>query len=87
MLGINTAALNAYQAEKNSIGRSLQKIDEFKRDLKYYEQELDERKTQSDQYLKELPEQMSSMFKHLESLVNTQETSFYADIAETIKKQ
>ena len=40
MLGINTMALNAYQSEKNMITRSLQKIDDFKKDIKYYEQEL-----------------------------------------------
>ena len=43
MLGINTMALNAYQSEKNMITRSLQKIDDFKKDIKYYEQELQER--------------------------------------------
>jgi hypothetical protein len=30
---------------------------------------------------------MSSMFKHLETLVNTQEVTFYSEIADTIKKQ
>lgn len=62
--------MNAYATEKHIISKSLHKIDEFKKDLRFYEMELDERKTQSDQYLKELPEQMSEMFKSLENLVN-----------------
>lgn len=70
MLGINTMALNAYQSEKNMISRSLQKIDDFKKDMKYFEMELNERQDQSDLYLKELPEQMSGMFSHFETLVN-----------------
>lgn len=37
MLGINTYALNAFQSEKNMISRSLQKVDDFKKDIKYYE--------------------------------------------------
>lgn len=56
MLGINIYALNAYQSEKNMIGRSKQKMDDFKKDIKYYEQELNEREKQSEIYLKELPE-------------------------------
>lgn len=40
MLGINTMALNAYQSEKNMISRSLQKIEDFKKDVKYFEMEL-----------------------------------------------
>jgi hypothetical protein len=35
--------MNAYQSEKNMISRSLKKIDEFKRDMRYYEMDLDER--------------------------------------------
>jgi hypothetical protein len=38
------------------ITRSLQKIDDFKKDIKYYEQELQERETQSDKYIQELPQ-------------------------------
>ena len=48
MLGINTMALNAYQSEKNMISRSVNKIDEFKKDMRYFEMELGERETQSD---------------------------------------
>ncbi len=81
MLGINTMAINAYQSEKNMISRSIQKIDEFKKDIKYYEQELQEREQQSDQYIEELPTQMNKMFKHLENMVNTQEKDFYLEIA------
>ena len=87
MLGINTMALNAYQSEKNMISRSVNKIDEFKKDMRYFEMELGERETQSDQYLKELPEQMNDMFKHLENLVNSQESEFYTEIANTVKRQ
>ena len=87
MLGINTMALNAYQSEKNMITRSLQKIDDFKKDIKYYEQELQERETQSDKYIQELPQQMNKMLKHLEVMVDNQESSFYQEIAQTIKKQ
>ena len=87
MLGINTMALNAYQSEKNMITRSLQKIDDFKKDIKYYEQELQEREGQSDKYIHELPQQMNKMFKHLEATVDQQETNFYQEIAQTIKKQ
>lgn len=43
MLGINMYSLNAYQSEKNMISRSLQKVDDFKKDIKYYELELNER--------------------------------------------
>ena len=81
MLCINTMAINAYQSEKNMISRSIQKIDEFKKDIKYYEQELQEREQQSDQYIEELPTQMNKMFKHLENMVNTQEKDFYLEIA------
>jgi len=55
MLGINTMALNAFSGEKSMISRSLQKIDDFKKDLRYYQEELTERKTQSELYLDELP--------------------------------
>jgi len=77
MLGINTMALNAYQAEKNMITRSLEKIENFQLDIKYYEQELLDREKQSEQYLSELPVQMNGMFKHLENLVDNQEKEFY----------
>ena len=66
MLGINTQAFNAFQSEKNMISRSLHKIDEFKKDVRFYEHELNEREKQSEAYLQELPEQMNGMFKHLE---------------------
>jgi predicted transcriptional regulator len=56
MLGINTMAIHAYQSEKNMVTRSLEKIDEFRKDIKYYEQELTERENQSEKYIKELPE-------------------------------
>jgi hypothetical protein len=59
-------ALNAYQSEKNMISRSLSKIDDFKKDMRYYEMELSEREAQSEAYLKDLPVQMNGMFKHLE---------------------
>jgi hypothetical protein len=49
-------ALNAYQSEKNSISRSLERIGDFKKDMRYYELELKERDTEADTYLKELPE-------------------------------
>jgi hypothetical protein len=52
------------------ISRSLQKIDEFKKDVRFYEHELNEREKQSEAYLQELPEQMNGMFKHLEQLVD-----------------
>ena len=87
MLGINTYALNAFQSEKNMISRSLQKVDDFKKDIKYYEHELNDREKQSETYLKELPELMNGMFKHLEKLVDLQEKDFYAEIAQTVKKQ
>jgi hypothetical protein len=52
-------------------------MDDFKKDIKYFEQELQERETQSDKYIHELPQQMNKMFKHLEATVDQQETSFY----------
>lgn len=36
-------ALNTYQTEKNMIGRSLEKIQEFRNDHRYYDMELKER--------------------------------------------
>jgi hypothetical protein len=36
-------ALNAYQTEKNMISRSLEKVQEFRKDHRYYEMELKER--------------------------------------------
>jgi hypothetical protein len=36
-------ALNAYQAEKTMISRSLEKISEFRKDHRYYRDELKER--------------------------------------------
>jgi hypothetical protein len=38
------------------ISRSQERIDEFRKDLRYYESELKERETDADTYLKELPE-------------------------------
>lgn len=35
MLGMSNMALNAYQAEKNSISRSLSKIDDIKKGVKF----------------------------------------------------
>lgn len=49
-------ALNAYQAEKNQISRSLDRISGFRKDLKYFESELKEREEEADTYLKDLPE-------------------------------
>jgi hypothetical protein len=63
-------ALNAYQSEKNLISRSLERISDFKKDLRYYESELKDREQEAETYLKDLPEQMSGMFGHLEGLVN-----------------
>ena len=80
-------ALNAFSGEKSMISRSLQKIDDFKKDLRYYQEELTERKTQSELYLDELPQQMNGMFKDLEGLVDSQEKSFYGEIAQTVQKQ
>ncbi len=37
------------------ITRSLDKVEEFKKDLRFYEQELNERELQSDDYIKNLP--------------------------------
>jgi hypothetical protein len=48
------------------ISKSLERISDFKKDLRYYESELKERETEADTYLKELPTQMSGMFDHLE---------------------
>ena len=67
-------ALNAYQSEKSMISRSLEKIQEFRKDHRYYQMELKEREEQSDKYLSFLPNQMSEMFDHLETLVVTQES-------------
>lgn len=36
-------ALNAYQSEKTMISRSLEKIQEFRKDQRYYQMELKER--------------------------------------------
>ena len=63
-------ALNAYQSEKNMISRSLERVSDFKKDMKYYESELQERESEADSYLKDLPERMSGMFDHIEMLVN-----------------
>lgn len=62
------------------INRSLQKIEDFQLDIKYYEQELVDREKQSDNYLNELPVQMNGMFKHIENLVDAQEKEFYSEI-------
>lgn len=80
-------ALNAYQSEKNMISKSLERISDFKKDLRYYEHELKERESEAETYLKDLPEQMSGMFNHLEGLVNQQEKQFYTEIAQIVKKQ
>lgn len=69
MLGMNEAVLNTYSTEKNLISRTLQKVDDIKRGVKYQKLELEERKNESDKYLKELPKQMDAMFKHLNGLV------------------
>ena len=69
MLGMNEAVLNTYSTEKNLISRTLSKVDDIKRGVKYQKLELEERKNESDKYLKELPKQMDAMFKHLYGLV------------------
>jgi hypothetical protein len=51
------------------ISRSLEKISEFRRDQKYYNDELKEREEKAESYLKNLPELMSDMFDHLDKLV------------------
>ena len=52
------------------ISRSLERVSDFKKDMKYYESELQERESEADNYLKDLPERMSGMFDHIEMLVN-----------------
>ncbi len=79
--GISTLALNAYQVEKNMIGKSLERITAFKSNQNYYERELKEREEKAENYLKVLPEQMSEMFDHLDNLVNEQEDQFYSEIS------
>ena len=67
MLGINSMAVNAYQSEKNQISRSLEKISDFKKECRYYEEELKEREKEADSYLQDLPGLMSGMFDYLEA--------------------
>lgn len=59
------------------ISRSLEKISEFSKDMRYYDSELKERDENAETYLKDLPELMSGMFDHIEILVNGQENQFY----------
>lgn len=54
--GISTLALNAYQSEKNTISRTLDKIQTFQRDHDFYNSELKEREEKAENYLKVLPE-------------------------------
>ena len=55
------------------ISKSLERISDFKKDMRYYESELKERENEGENYLKELPILMSGMFDHIEVLVNQQE--------------
>lgn len=59
------------------VSKSLERISDFKKDMRYYESELKERETEAETYLRELPELMNGMFGHLETLVNKQESQFY----------
>lgn len=69
VLGIGAYAANAYQSEKNMISKSLEKIDDLRKDYHYYQSELKDREDQSEEYLKSIPDLMNGMFDHLGSLV------------------
>lgn len=55
------------------IDRSLERIDNFRRDFRYLEQETKEWEKQAEDYIVKLPEQMNEMFQFLNLLVNNQQ--------------
>ena len=73
MLGFT---IDSYKSEKSLIGKSLEKIDEFKRDCTYFNIELKEREEAAEQQLAELPILMSGIFDKLETLVEEQNQKF-----------
>lgn len=85
MLGINTMALNAYQTEKTQISRSLDSINNFKKEFRLMHEEIKEREELSATYTKDLPPLMDSMFDKLEDLVKQAEEKFRNKILQVVR--
>jgi hypothetical protein len=73
-------AMQAYQAEKSMISRSVERISGLKRDVEYYEEEITERDKNADSYLSDLPALMDKMFDSLETMVEESEETFGKEI-------
>ncbi len=56
VLGVNSMALNAYKSEQIMIDRSLERIDNFRKDFRYLEQETKEWEKEAEEYIVKLPD-------------------------------
>ena len=68
MLGIAPRQMNVYQSEKQKITRSIQRLDNFKKQFRYIEDDIKQREQMSAEHMKILTPLMNSMFDKLEEL-------------------
>lgn len=68
LLGLNHRHLNEYQSEKQKITRSIQRLDNFKKQFRYIEDDIKQREQMSAEHMRILTPLMNSMFDKLEEL-------------------
>lgn len=68
LLGINPKPLNMYQSEKQKIQRSIQRLDNFKKQFRYIEDDIKQREQMSAEHMKILTPLMNSMLDKLDEL-------------------
>ena len=68
LLGITHRPYQEYQSEKQKITKSLQRLDNFKKQFRYIEDDIKQREQMSAEHMRILTPLMNSMFDKLEEL-------------------
>jgi len=78
-------ALNAYQTEVTQISRSLDLMNNFRKEFRMMHEDIREREELSSTNTKVLPPLMNSIFDKLEELVNQAEEKFRNKIFQVVR--
>ena len=79
--------MQEFQSEKQKISRSLQRLDNFKKQFRYIEDDIKQRELMSAEHMRILTPLMNSMFEKLGDLVMQGEQKFKNKIFQIVRNQ